>query len=82
MRTVNINEAKANFGQILEKASTGEKIFIDDDDGPAFMLVRVRAGKRRVRFGLLKGQLGDISEIEEALAAPLPNEVLAAFEGR
>ncbi|SAL05124.1 Phd_YefM [Caballeronia calidae] len=81
MHTVSLHEAKANLDQLLTQALAGETIYIDDDNGPVYTISCVGTHKG-VRFGLLKDELGDISDIEAALAAPLPAEVLAAFEAR
>ncbi len=45
---------------------------------PVALLTRLTPVKRRIRFGLLKGKVKLAADFD----APLPDDVLAAFEGR
>ena len=78
MRTVNIHEAKTHLSRLVEDASKGEEIVIAKAGKPLARLVPVRPVRKLRKLGWLKGKL----EIPEDFDAPLPDEVIAAFEGR
>ncbi|GAB5094426.1 type II toxin-antitoxin system Phd/YefM family antitoxin [Caballeronia sp. HLA56] len=83
MHTVSIEYAKANFSQLIELALKGKRVEIQDDSGPSFTLSCIRRVKGR-RIGIAKGLISqeEVDAITEALLAPLPDHILAAFEGR
>ena len=79
MPTVNIHAAKTHLSRLVEQAAAGEEIVIAKAGKPMAKLVPLDAaptGKRR-----LGGPVGKI-EIPDDFDAPLPDDVLAAFEGR
>lgn len=78
MRTVNIHEAKTHLSRLVEDASEGEEIVIAKAGKPVARLVPVRPVRKRRKLGWLKGKL----EVPEDFDAPLPDEVIADFEGR
>lgn len=79
MKNVSIPEAASNLAQLVDAAAAGEDVVIEKDGVAAVRLVRVEpAAKRPRRFGLLKGKF----EIPDDFDAPLPDDVLADFEGR
>ncbi len=78
METVNIYEAKTRLSQLVDKAAAGEDVVVSRNGKPLARITRLEAPKRRVRFGLLKGKV----VVPEDFDAPLPADVLAAFEGR
>lgn len=78
MRTVNIHEAKTQFSRLVDAAANGEEIVIAKAGVPAARLVPVERPKVVRRFGGLKGKV----RIADDFDAPLPDEVLAGFEGR
>lgn len=78
MQTVNIHEAKTHFSRLVDAAASGEEIVIAKAGRPAARLVPMERVKATRRFGGLKGKV----RIAEDFDAPLPDEVLAAFEGR
>jgi len=77
MQTVNIHEAKTQFSKLVEAVGLGKEIIIAKAGKPAAMLVPVPTAPVR-QPGALKGKL----RIADDFDAPLPDDVLAAFEGR
>ncbi|CAB3666799.1 type II toxin-antitoxin system Phd/YefM family antitoxin [Trinickia soli] len=78
MRTVNIHEAKTQFSRLVDAAAGGEEIIIAKAGKPAARLVPMERVKVTRRFGGLKGKI----RIADDFDAPLPDDVVAAFEGR
>ena len=75
--TVNVHEAKTHLSRLLARVEAGEEIVIARNGKPAARLVACkRRGKRRP--GTLKGKI----EIDDSFFDPLPEEELAAWEGR
>jgi prevent-host-death family protein len=77
MRNVNIHEAKTHFSKLVDKAMHGEEIIIAKAGKPAARLVPLREAARKIQFGLMQGEV----EIAENFDAPLPESVMATFEG-
>lgn len=77
MQTVNIHEAKSQLSRLIEAAVSGEEVVIAKAGTPVVRLVAVDT-RPRLRFGLMKGRI----RIGEDFNAPLPDDVLATFEGR
>jgi prevent-host-death family protein len=77
-RTVNIYEAKTRLSQLVDKAAAGEDVIVSRNGKPLVRITRLEPAKRPFRFGVLKGRI----RIAKDFDAPLPEEVLAAFEGR
>ena len=76
---VNIYEAKTRLSQLVEQAHQGETIVIAQNGTPLAKLVPLdRAAKSKIVFGLMKGEI----EIADDFEAPLPDDLLALFEGR
>lgn len=78
MATVNIHEAKTQFSKLIEAVAQGEEIVIAKAGKPAARLVPIDAPAPVRRPGLMKGKL----RIADDFDAPLPDEILAAFEGK
>lgn len=78
MQTVNIHEAKTQFSRLVDAAAGGEEIVIAKAGKPAARLLPMERPKTARRFGGLKGKM----RIAEDFDAPLPDDVIAAFEGR
>jgi prevent-host-death family protein len=78
MQTVNIHEAKTQFSRLVDAAAAGEEIVIAKAGVPTARLVAMEKEKPMRRFGGLKGKV----RIAVDFDAPLPDDVLAAFEGR
>ena len=77
MRNVNIHEAKTHFSKLVDTAMHGEEIIIAKAGKPAARLVPLRETGQKICFGLLQGEV----EIAKDFDAPLPEDVLACFEG-
>lgn len=77
MRNVNIHEAKTHFSKLVDTAMHGEEIIIAKAGKPVARLVPLREAVRKIQFGLMQGEV----EIAENFDAPLPEDVLAGFEG-
>jgi prevent-host-death family protein len=78
MQTVNIHEAKTQFSRLVDAAAGGEEIIIARAGQPAARLVPMERAKVTRRFGGLKGKI----RIADDFDAALPDDVVAAFEGR
>lgn len=78
METVNIHQAETNLSQLLLRVEHGEEIIISDRGIPVAKLVPFRnSSNRRDSLGQDKGRF----VVPEDFNAPLPDEMLAAFEG-
>ena len=77
MATVNVHEAKTNLSRLLLQVEAGEEVVIARNGEPVARLVRVKKqGKRQ--FGSMKGLI----KFDDRFFDPLPEEELAAREGR
>jgi len=75
---VNIYQAKTQLSRLVDRAAGGEEIVIARGGKPVARLARLEAPQRKVRFGLLRGKVKVAADFD----APLPDRLLAAFEGR
>ena len=78
MSVVNIYDAKTQLSKLVEQAASGKDVVIARGGKPVARLTRLAARKQALRFGLLKGKV----KISPDFDAPLPEDVLAQFEGR
>jgi prevent-host-death family protein len=78
MKTVNTHEAKTQLSRLLRRVAAGEEITIANRGVPIARLVGVSAGKSKRKLGFF----GDTIKIADDFDAPLPDEILDAFEGR
>ena len=77
MVTVNVHEAKTNLSRLLARVEAGEEVVIARNGKPVARLVALqRRGKRQ--FGSWKGRIA----LDDSFFDPLPEEELAAWEGR
>lgn len=76
MVEVNIHAAKTNLSRLLSRVAAGEEVVIARAGKPIARLVPFREPKAKRTLGLDKG----LFEVPEDFDAPLPNDVLAAFE--
>ena len=77
MVTVNVHEAKTNLSRLLAQVEAGEEVVIARNGNPVARLVRARPrGKRQP--DTMKGRI----KIDDSFFDPLPEEELAAWEGR
>jgi len=76
MTMVNIHAAKTHLSRLVDQAAAGDEIVIARAGKPVARLVPLAEKPKRI-LGLLKGQL----KIPKDFDAPLPDDVLALFEG-
>lgn len=77
MDTVNIHEAKTHLSRLVEEVAEGAEIVIAKNGVPRAKLVPLGRG-RPIKFGVLKGKIRYPRDFD----APLPDDILALFEGR
>lgn len=75
-RTINIHEAKTHLSRLLDRVSQGEEIVIARAGKPVARLVPVSERPERREPGSASGRV----VVGEDFDAPLPEEVLEAFE--
>lgn len=78
MQTVNIHEAKTHFSKLIEAVAQGEEIVIAKAGKPTAMLVPMPDHKPMRTPGAMKGKMKIAADFD----APLPDDLLAAFEGQ
>lgn len=78
MRQVNIHEAKTHLSRLVDEVAKGDEIVIARAGKPVARLVAVQPVVDVPQPGLLRGVL----EIADDFDAPLPDDMLAGFEGR
>ncbi len=76
MPTINIHEAKTHLSRLVDRAAAGEEIIIAKSGKPLAKLVSLSEVNPPVRFGTLAGVL----RIPDDFEAPLPPDLLEAFE--
>lgn len=77
-KTVNLYAAKTHLSALVERASRGEEIVIARAGEPKARLVPLPAARAPRKAGAWKGRV----VIADDFDAPLPDELLAAFDGR
>ena len=77
MQTVNIHAAKTHFSRLVDEAAAGDEIIIAKAGKPVAKLVPLAQRPKR-RLGMLTG----VASIPPDFDAPLPDDVIDAFEGR
>jgi prevent-host-death family protein len=79
MKPVNIYDAKTRFSELVDRAAAGDDVVVSRNGKPLVRITRLEgAEKQRIKFGVLKGRVKIAADFD----APLPADVLAAFEGR
>lgn len=73
----NLYEAKTRLSSLVERASAGEEIVIAKDGVPMARLVPLTRATRRRGPGGWEGRV----QVAPDFDSPLPEDVLAAFEG-
>ncbi|MGH8936609.1 MAG: type II toxin-antitoxin system Phd/YefM family antitoxin [Acidimicrobiia bacterium] len=76
MKSVGVHEAKTHLSKLLRRVGTGEEIVITRGGEPIAKLVGVGEPNRRI-LGRDQGAF----QIPEDFDAPLPEAVIAGFEG-
>ena len=76
---VNIYEAKTRLSELVDQAHAGQTVIIAKAGTPMAKLVPLHHGpKRKIVFGLMKGQFVEAPDFD----APLPDDLLDLFEGK
>lgn len=76
-KIVNIYNAKTHLSQLVERAAQGEEIVIAKAGRPQAMLVPLPMEHETRKPGCLKGRF----QVADDFDAPLPSEMLDAFDG-
>lgn len=77
VKTVNLYDAKTHLSALVEQAARGEEIVIAKAGAPRAKLVPLGPATRPRKAGAWKGRLVIAPDFD----APLPESLLAAFEG-
>ena len=78
MVTVNLYDAKTQLSKLVDQAAAGEDVIIARAGKPVARLTQLESAPHKVRFGVLKGRVKVTADFD----APLPDSLLAQFEGR
>jgi prevent-host-death family protein len=78
MGAVNIYEAKTKLSQLVDRAAAGDDVVVSRNGKPLVVITKLEGRRRPIRFGVLKGKV----KIAPDFDAPLPDEVVAGFDGR
>ena len=78
MNTVNIHAAKTHLSRLIDEVAEGEEVVIAKAGRPVARLVPIGKAPSRRTLGSLAGRL----TVPRDFDAPLPDEILAAFEER
>ena len=78
MTKVNIHQSKTQFSRLVDLAAGGEEIIIAKAGKPVARLVSYTLKGAVRRPGGMRGKI----RIKKNFDAPLPKELLAAFEGQ
>ncbi len=78
METVNVHQAKTNLSRLLSRVELGEEVIISNRGIPVAKLIPFRAlTDRRASLGQDQGRY----VVPDDFNDPLPEEILAEFEG-
>ena len=78
MEIVQLHEAKARLSELVDRAQSGEEVVISRHGKAVAKLVGYRPKRVKRRLGLLRGKI----KFRKGWDDPLPDDILAAFEGR
>jgi prevent-host-death family protein len=78
MQIINIHAAKTQFFELIEAVSRGDEIVIARAGKPVAMLLPIQHQKSSRKPGALKGEIKIAADFD----APLPDDILAAFDGK
>jgi len=77
MAMVNVHEAKTHFSKLLSRVAAGEEIIIAKAGRPVARLIPFAEKLPQRTPGSAKGKIWIAPDFD----APLPDDILAAFEG-
>jgi prevent-host-death family protein len=75
---INIHEAKTHLSRIVDEVAAGAEVIIAKAGKPMARLTPLAGVQRPKKLGLLKGKM----KVPDDFNAPLPDDVIASFEGR
>jgi prevent-host-death family protein len=75
--TVSIYEAKTRLSHLVDRALRGDQVVITRHGRPVARLVPAAQPRKPRRLGALRGKIRVAADFD----APLPNDLLALFEG-
>lgn len=75
---VNVYAAKTQLSRLLERVEHGEEVVITRHGKPVAKLVPITQRRRPRKLGTLRGKI----RIAKDFDAPLPDDLLDAFEGK
>jgi prevent-host-death family protein len=75
---VSVYAAKTNLSRLIEQVERGEEVVITRHGKPVAKLVPIRTELRPRKLGSLRGKIRIAADFD----APLPSEIIDAFEGR
>jgi prevent-host-death family protein len=78
MKQVNTHEAKTHLSRLLRRVAAGEEIIIANRGVPVARLIPVSTKKPKRKLGIFEGKF----VVPDDFDAPLPDEILDAFEGK
>jgi prevent-host-death family protein len=74
--TVNIFEAKTQLSKLIQMAENGEDVVIARAGKPVVRLTKLKAEKKPIVFGLMKGKIHVADDFDD----PLPEDFLISPE--
>lgn len=77
-KIVNIHEAKTHLSRLVDDVAAGAEVIIAKAGKPMARLTPMTVTVKAKRLGLLKGKI----TVRDDFNSPLPDDVLASFEGR
>ncbi|MGH8297647.1 MAG: type II toxin-antitoxin system Phd/YefM family antitoxin [Steroidobacteraceae bacterium] len=77
-KVVNIHEAKTHLSRIVDEVAAGAEVIIAKAGKPMARLSPMSTAVKTKKLGLLKGKI----KVRDDFNSPLPDDVLASFEGR
>ena len=75
---INIHEAKTHLSRIVDEVAAGAEVIIAKAGKLMARLTPIAGVRRPKKLGLLKGKI----KVPDDFNAPLPEDVIASFEGR
>ena len=78
MEKVQLHDAKARLSELVDRAQSGEEVVISRHGKAVAKLVGYQPRRARRLGGVLRGKI----KFRKGWDDPLPEDILAAFEGR
>ena len=75
---VTVHQAKTHLSRLLKRVAAGEEVTIMNRGVPVARLVPLVSKETKRKLGFFRGQM----TIPDDFDAPLPDDILEAFEGR